>query len=103
MTHIIRETQHDFWSTVPSGCHVLCHEALVGGISISIIGAIWAIATSEAKVANFEFTVSVDEQISRFEVAMKDASRMDELETAEGLVDEGLEVCVGERLSRANL
>jgi len=99
--HIISKTQHDLRGPVPPRCDILCHEAL---ITSSFRGATaGSITPCETKIADFELTVGVDEEISRFEITVKDVRRVYVLETAKSLVEEGLEVGVSERLSRTNL
>jgi hypothetical protein len=58
---------------------------------------------SQAKVAYFELAVCVDEKIAGLEIAVEHVGTVNVFKPAEGLVEEGLEVCVGERLSRPDL
>lgn len=62
-----------------------------------------AVAAGKAKVADLELAVGVDEQISGLEVAVENVGGVNVLEAAEGLVDEGLEVGVGQWLLGADL
>ena len=55
-------------------------------------------AAREAKVANGEVAVGVDEQVARLEVAVEDLGRVHELEPAQHLVREVLHVLLAERL-----
>jgi hypothetical protein len=59
--------------------------------------------SSKSKVANFELAVCVDEKIAGLEIAVEHIGAVNIFKSAEGLVKEGLEVCVGERLSRPDL
>ena len=51
-------------------------------------------ASRKTEIANLELTVGVNEQIARFEITVKNVGRVDVFETAENLVDEGLEMCI---------
>jgi hypothetical protein len=94
VTHVVGKAKHDLGRTVPSGGDVLGHEALL---------LLLVETTSKTKVADLELTVGIDEKVSRFEVAVEDIGRVDVFEAAEGLVDEGLEVGIGEGLAGADL
>ena len=76
---------------------------MVSGTTRVVVASTGAISTSETKVADLELTVGVDEEVARLEVTVQDVGGVDVLEAAEDLVDEGLEVRVGERLLRADL
>lgn len=89
------EAQHNLGRTVPSGGDIFRH---VSGVFLRVDGE----ATGEAKVANLELAVGVDEQVAGFQVSVQNIGRVNVLEAAEDLVDEGLEVGVGEGLSGAN-
>jgi hypothetical protein len=89
------EAQHDLWCSVPPGSHILGH---VPRILLGVHGE----ATGQSEIANFELAVGVDEQVARFEVAVEHICRVDVFEAAQNLVDEGLEMSVGERLARAD-
>lgn len=89
------KTQHNFRRTVPSCRDVLGH---VTGILLRIDGE----ATGQAKVANLQFAVRVDEQVTRFEIAMKHIGRVNVFQTTEDLVDERLEMRIGQGLPGAN-
>jgi hypothetical protein len=86
------EAQHNLWSTVPSRSHVFSHVS-------SIFLGINRETSSKSKVANLQLAISVDQQIARLQITMKDISRVDVFQSAENLVDERLEVGVGEGLA----
>jgi hypothetical protein len=75
--HIVSKTQHNFRGSVPPSCNVLCHKTLIA----SGLGgaATRSVTPCETKVANFEFTVGIYEEISRFKIAMKDIRRVNVL------------------------
>lgn len=81
------EAQHDFRSSIPSGGNVFGH---VSCILLWVYGK----AARQTKVANLEFAIGIDQQITRFEIAMQNVRRVDILETAEDLINEGLEMGV---------
>lgn len=55
--------KHDFWSTVVS----------CGDVS----GHLWILDSGEAKVANLQIAVLVDEDVAGFEISVDDTSRVD--------------------------
>ena len=63
----------------------------------------WILNARETEVADLELTVGIDEEVARLEITMENVCGMDVFETAQGLIDEGLEVGVGKRLLRADL
>lgn len=89
------EAQHNFWCTVPPRSHVFRH---VSSVLLGVNGE----TTRETEIANLELAVGVDEEVTGLQVAVKDIGGVDVLETAEDLVDERLEVCVGQRLARSD-
>lgn len=89
------ETQHDLWSTVPSSRNVLSH---VTGIFFWINRE----TTSQTEIANLEFTVGVDQQVTGFQITVQNIGGVDVLQTTKDLVDERLEMRIGQRLSRTN-
>lgn len=88
------EAQHDLRGSVPPRGDVLGH---VPRVLLRVHGE----ASGQTKVANLELAVGVDEEIARLQIAMEDIGGVDVLETAQDLVDEGLEVGVGQWLARA--
>jgi hypothetical protein len=58
---------------------------------------------SEPEIANLELAVCVHEQVARLEVTVEHIGGVDIFQTAQRLVDEGLEVRVRERLTGTNL
>lgn len=89
------EAEHDFRRTVPSRGDVFRH---VSRILLRVDGE----ATSQTKVANLEFAVGIDEQVAGLEVSVQDIGGVDIFETAENLVNKGLEVGVGQGLAGTN-
>ena len=89
------EAQHDLGRSVPPSGNVFGH---VSCVLLWVHGE----APGQAKVADLELAVGVDEQVAGLEIAVEDVGRVDVLQTAQDLVDEGLEVCVGERLAGAD-
>lgn len=89
------ETEHNFRCSVPSGSNIFRH---VPGIFFRI----YREATCEAKVANLEFAIGVDQQIAWLQIAVQHVGRVDVLETAQNLVDEGLEMSVRQGLAGSN-
>lgn len=92
---IALEAQHNLRCTVPSGCNVLGHVACV-------LLRVDRETTGQAEVTNLELAVGIDQQVTGFEIAVQDVGRVDVLETTEDLVDEGLEVGIGQRLAGAD-
>ena len=92
---IAQEAQHDFRSTVPSRRNVFRHEP-------SILLSNLAIASSEAEVANLEFAVGIDKQVTGLQISVENVGGMDVLEAAEDLIDKGLKVGVREGLAGPN-
>lgn len=89
------ETQHNLRGTVPSCGNVFRHVAC-------ILFGVDRETSCQTKIANLEFAVRVDQQISGLQVTVQDIRRVDVLETAQNLVDKRLEVGVGKRLARTN-
>jgi hypothetical protein len=92
---VVLEAEHDLGRAVPPRRDVLGH---VPGILLGINRE----AAREAEIANLQLAVGVDEQVARLEIAVQHVGRVDVLEAAQNLVDEGLEVGVGERLAGAD-
>ncbi len=59
-------------------------------------------SSGQTKIANLELAVGVHKQIARFEITMKDVGRVNVLQAAQNLVDEGLEMGVSQRLPRSD-
>lgn len=93
---VLCETEHNLRSSVPSCSNVLGLEA-----GSNIVGLV-AEATGKTEIANLQLAVGIDEQVTGLEIAVQDVGRVDVLETAENLVDEGLEVSVGQGLAAAD-
>lgn len=87
------EGEHNLWSTVPSCSYVFRH---VPSILLGVDGE----TSREAEIANLQLAIGIDEQVSRLQVTVKDIGRVDIFQSAQNLVDKGLEVGVGEGLPR---
>ena len=86
------EAQHDLRSAVPSRSNVFSH---VPRILFWIDGK----SSRETEITDLQLTVRVHEQVSGLQVSVENVGGVDVFQTAEDLVDEGLEVCVGEGLT----
>lgn len=98
MTYIVGEAQHDLGCTVPTSSYILGHKTLIGGAASVGVAATGTVTASKTEITDLELTIGVDEKVTGLEVTMKNIGGMDVLEAAESLVDEGLEVGVGQRL-----
>ena len=86
------ETEHDLGRPIPSRGHVLGHVTRI---------LLWVDRepSRKTKIADLELAVGVDEQVAGLEVAVQHIGRVYVLQSAEDLVDEGLEVGVGQGLA----
>ena len=89
------KAQHDLGRAVPARRHVLSHVA-------RILLRVHRKTAGQSKIADLELAVGVDQQIAGLQVAVQHIGRVDVLQAAQNLVDEGLEVGVGEGLARAD-
>lgn len=89
------EAEHDFGRAVPAGGDVFGHVA-------SVLLRVDGKATGEAEIANLELAVGIDEQVTGLQVAVQDVGGVDVFQTTKNLVDEGLEVGVGQGLAGAD-
>ncbi len=89
------EAQHDFRRSVPPRGDILSHVS-------SILLWVYAEASRQAKIGNLELAVGVHQKVARLQVTVKYVGAVDVLKTAQYLVDERLEVGVGERLARTD-
>ena len=80
------ERQHDFRGPVPPGGDVFGHESRI------IVGA--RRGPRETEIADFQVAIGIQQQVGRFQVAVKNVRRMHGLECAEGLVNEVLAMVV---------
>jgi len=89
------KAQHDLGCPIPPRRDILGHVPRV---------LLWihTEASCETEVADLELTVGVDEKIAGLEVTVQHVRTVDVLQTAQDLVDERLEVGVGEGLARAD-
>lgn len=86
------EAKHDLGCTVPPCRNIFRH---VSRILLGIDGE----TSREAKVGNLEFAIGIYQQVSGLQVTVEHVGRVNVLETAEDLVDEGLEVGIGQGLA----
>ena len=93
-THVVCKAEHNLRCAIPPRRDIFGHEPLL----LRLIEP-----AGEPKIANLELAVRVDEQVARLEIAVQHVGRVDVFQTAERLVDEGLEVRVRERLAGADL
>lgn len=87
------EREHNLWRTVPSCGYVFRHVS-------SIFLRVDRETSREAEIANLQLAISIDEQVSRLQVTVKDIGRVNIFQSTQNLVDKGLEVGVGEGLPR---
>ena len=87
------KAQHDLGCAIPSGGNIFRHVACV-------LFWVHREASCQTKITNFQLTVRVDQEIARLQVSMEDIGRVDVFETTQDLINEGLEVSVGKRLTR---
>jgi hypothetical protein len=89
------ERKHDLRGSVPSRCNIFSHVAC-------IFFRVDAETSGQTKIADLKLAVGVNEQVTRLKITMQDVGAVDVLQATENLVDEGLEVGVGQRLARTN-
>ena len=89
------ERKHDLRSSVPSRCNIFSHVACV-------FFRVDTETSGQTEIANLKLAVGVNEQVTRLKITMQDVGAVDVLQATENLVDEGLEVGVGQRLARTN-
>jgi hypothetical protein len=89
------EGKHNFRGSVPPCGNVFSHVSC-------IFFRVDAEASRKTEVADFEFAIGVHEQVTGLEIAMQYISAVYVFQPTENLVDEGLEVSIGQRLTRAN-
>jgi len=89
------EAQHDLRCPIPSCRDILGH---VAGVLLWIDRE----ATGETEVTNLELAVGIDEEVARLQITVQHVGGVDVLETAEDLVNEGLEMRIGQGLTGAD-
>ena len=92
-THVVGETQHDLWRSIPPGSDVFSHEALVR-TSLRTGTSPRGVSPRETEVADLELTVGVNQEVTRLEITVNNISGVDVLETAKGLINKRLEMSV---------
>lgn len=85
------EREHNLWRTVPSCSYVFRHVP-------RILLGVDRETSCETEIANLQLAISIDEQISRLQITVKDIGRVNIFQSTQNLVDKGLEVGVGEGL-----
>jgi len=92
-THVVGETQHDLWCSIPPGSDVFGHEALVGtGLGTGTSPR--RVSSRETEVTDLEFAVGINQEVTRLKVAVNNVSGVNVLETAKGLINKRLEMSV---------
>ena len=89
------KAQHDLGRAVPARRHVLSHVA-------RILLRVHRKTAGQSKIADLELAVGVDQQVAGLQVAVQHIGRVDVLQAAQDLVDEGLEMSVGKGLTGTN-
>ena len=89
------ERKHDFRCSVPSCRNIFRHVSCV-------FLRVDAETPGQTEIANLELAIGVNEQVARLEITVQHVSTVDVLETAEDLVNEGLEVRIGQGLTGAD-
>jgi len=90
---VVGETQHDLGGSVPPGGNVFGHETLIR-TTLGAGTSTRSIPSRKAKVADFELTVRINQEVTRLEVTMNNVSGVNVLETAKGLINKRLEMSV---------
>ena len=86
------ETQHNLRSTVPSSSNVFRHVP-------RILLRINRETSCQTKIANLKLAVGVHQKVAGLQVSVEHVGGVNIFQAAEDLVDEGLEVGVGEWLA----
>jgi hypothetical protein len=95
--NVVRKAQHDLRSSVPSRSNIFRHETLVSG---RLGGAsTGSEASSKTEIADLEFAIGINKQVTWLEIAVQNVCRVNVLQATKCLVQEGLEMRVGEGLS----
>lgn len=89
------ERKHNFGCSVPSCCDVLGHVA-------SVLFRVNTETSRQTEIANLKLAIGVDQQVTGFEITVEHVGAVDVFEAAKYLVNERLEVCVGQGLSGAD-
>src|SRR5271155_3983468 len=86
------EAEHDLWCAIPPSCNILGHIT-------SVLFRILRETSGEAEIANLQLAIGIDEQIAWLEISVQHVCRMNVLQSTENLINERLEVGVGQRLA----
>jgi hypothetical protein len=79
------ERKHDLRSTIPSRRHVFGHQTHLLSSRHARLHA-----PCQAKIANFEIAVGVEQEVGGLKIAVDDVGAVDRLESAKRLVDKVL-------------
>lgn len=77
--------QNDFRSSVPTCGNVVCHLSRLSK-------QVRDLRSGKAEVAYFQVAITVDQQVARLEISVKNAGRMEVLEASQDLIEEELDV-----------
>ena len=95
MTHVIRKAQHNLRRPIPSRRNIFSHKSLVPTPLLCLLcTSPGCIASRQPKIANLQLAIGINEQITRFQITVKDIGRVDVFKATERLVQEGLEMGV---------
>jgi hypothetical protein len=89
------ERKHNLGCSVPSCCDVLGHVS-------SILFRVNTETSGQTEIADLKLAIGVDQQVTRFEITVEHVGAVNVFEAAENLVNERLEVRVGQGLSGAD-
>jgi hypothetical protein len=94
VTHVVRKAKHELRRAIPPHRYGLGHEPLLLRLTKP---------ACKPKIGYLELAICVNEQLGRHEMAVQHVGRVNVFQTAECLVDEGLEVRIRERFSGTDL
>jgi len=77
--------QNDFRSSIPTSRDVVCHLSRLSK-------QVRDVRSGQAEVAYFQVTITVDQQVARLEISVKNARRVEVLKATQDLVEEELDV-----------
>lgn len=82
------EAEHNLWCSVPSRCDVFSHVPC-------IFFRVNTETSRQTKISNLQLAIGIDQQVAGLQVTVQDIGAVNVFETAQDLVDEGLEVGIG--------
>lgn len=89
------ERKHDFRRSVPSRCDIFSHISC-------ILFRVNTEPSRQTEIADLKLAIGVDQQVAGFEITVEHVGAVDIFETAKDLVNERLEVGIGQGLSGAD-